>query len=57
MLDGLFEMGTSENRHSDSKLRCASMAFSILEQLQIVYINNSSKYNIEKSKQQLAVKD
>ena len=33
---------------SESKLRCAAMAFSVSEQLQIVCSNKSSKYNIEK---------
>ncbi len=33
---------------SESKLRCAAMAFSVSEQLQIVYGDNCSKYNIEK---------
>ena len=33
---------------SESKLRCDTLAFSVSEQLQIVYSDNSIKYNIEK---------
>ena len=35
-------------RCSESKLRCAAMAISYSEHLQIVYSDTSNKYNIEK---------